>query len=215
MSRGSLLRGSSHGAQDQARMRQHETLIGGTVRSAEELGSNRTSFLHGDSRIGLLARRRIHRDGAEIDRQWRLARVLEAHAGLVLLALRRKRIARVHSDDGIHRCRHCHVQLGSRWHCSCQLVADEPQMLDHAAARARRSQKAFVCYAILIVAENIAHMRKQLEQDIAEIRLVREVLPFGKLGRHDVVHSLEQAFIVARHVVDDRPTFDLRDLSHG
>ncbi len=132
--------------------------------------------------------------------------ILEADAAVLAAALGRELVTGPHFGDAGERLGVDQAQMGrSRRRCG-HLVADQAQVADHAPPLLRGRREALVGLPVDVVAEDVARMGDELEQDNAEIRLERSVHS-GSLAEIEVDYGLPETVVVARYVVDDLPVF--------
>src|SRR5262245_33811108 len=87
-------------------------------------------------------------------------------------------------------------------------------MLDNAPTLLRGAEETLVGDTVLIVAENVTHVRKELQQDVTEVGFRLVIGPLRQLLRNQRPHGLPDASCVSRHVVYDGPSVRLFKLRH-
>ncbi|MCP4655277.1 MAG: hypothetical protein GY856_07650, partial [bacterium] len=161
-------------AQDEGRLGQGKALVGRAVGGAEELGFHQPSFLDRQALVVDLAAAGVDGEAlgvVEVDLQVLLGVVLEAHAGRVLAAAGGESVAPADGDGAGAGGGKAQFEAGGGGGGGGEPVADQPQVLDDAAPRLGGPQEALVGDSVLVVAQDVAHVGEELEQDVAEVDL--------------------------------------------
>ena len=147
-----------------------------------------------EDRARLLERLRLQPRG-KTWRMWRrvrVERVVDAREDL--RSLRQNPVGPGH---------HAHLHEGACAHAVVHPVVDQQGVPADRGPAAGGLEELLVRHGVLVVAQLVAHVREQLQERDAEVRLVA-LGPLGDTGGHEVQKRLAEARVVLGEVVDQR-----------